>query len=271
MDLNTVEAVLRPSSRAELQAFTQGDAWLAGGTWLFSEPQRHLRRLIDLSGLAWPALEAGDHGLSIGATCPVATLEAFEPPVAWRAAHLIADCCRAFWASFKIWTMATVGGNLCLALPAGPMTSLAVALDASCLIWSPDGGERRVKAADFVLAPQRTVLAAGELLRRIDVPVAALYRRAAFRQISLTPLGRSAALLIGTRDEAGGLRLTVTASTPRPAVIAFETYPNKARLRDRLDAELPSVAYYDDPHGAPDWRQHVTRRLAEDIRTDLAP
>ena len=184
MDLNTVEAVLRPSSRDELPAFEPGDAWLAGGTWLFSEPQRHLRRLVDLSGLGWPALEAGDHGLSIGATCPVATLEAFEPPAAWRAGHLLADCCRAFWASFKIWNMATVGGNLCLALPAGPMTSLAVALDATCLIWSPNGGERRLKAADFVLAPQQTALAPDEILRRIDITSEALNRRAAFRSCS---------------------------------------------------------------------------------------
>jgi len=27
--------------------------------------------------------------------------------------------------------------------------------------------------------------------------------------------------------------------------------------------------YYDDIHGAPDWRRHMTFRLAEEIRRDL--
>lgn len=270
MDLNTVEAVLRPRARADLQPFKPGDAWLAGGTWLFSEPQRGLRRIVDLAGLGWPALELTPRGLSIGATCPVATLAAFEPPAAWRAGALIAACCHAFWASFKIWNTATVGGNLCLALPAGPMTALAVALEAGCVVWSPDGSERRIPAADFVLSPQHTALGDGELLRRIDIPAQALSRRSAFRQISLTPLGRSAALLIGTRDDAGRFQLTVTASTPRPRLLTFDTMPDGTQLRHRLDAALPPEAYYDDPHGAPDWRRHVTRSMAEDIRADLA-
>ena len=270
MDLNTVEAVLKPASRADLQPFQPGDAWLAGGTWLFSEPQRHLRRLIDLSSFAWPPIEASREGLSIAATCPVATFEAFEPPAEWLAGQLIAACCHAFWASFKIWNMATVGGNLCLALPAGPMISLAVALDGLCRIWTPDGDERRVPAADFVLGPQRTILRPGELLRGIDIATSALRCRAAFRQTSLTPLGRSAALLIGTRDVAGALRLTVTAATPHPIVLTFEEMPDAATLRCRLKETIPLERYYDDPHGSPAWRQHLTEEFAEEIRAELA-
>ena len=270
MDLNTVEAVLRPASRSELQPFRPGDAWLAGGTWMFSEPQRHLRRLIDLSGFGWPALEVSDGGLSISATCPVATLEAFEPPAGWRAGALIAESCHAFWASFKIWNMATVGGNLCLALPAGPLIALAVALDATCLIWKSDGSEQRVAAEDLVLGPQRTVLGPGDLLRRVDLPATALRRRAALRQTSLTPLGRSAALLIGTRGDRGEFRLTVTAATPRPVVLAFAEMPDEATLRQRLDAAIPPDGFYDDPHGSPAWRRHLTVAFAEEIRAELA-
>ena len=270
MDLNTVEAVLKPAARADLQPFRPGDAWLAGGTWLFSEPQRHLRRLIDLSSFGWPPIEASEHGLSIAATCPVATLEALEPRAEWLAGQLISACCHAFWASFKIWNMATVGGNLCLALPAGPMISLAVALDGLCRIWTPDGDERQVPAADFILGPQQTILQPGELLRSVDIANSALRRRAAFRQTSLTPLGRSAALLIGTRDIGGALQLTVTAATPRPVLIAFDGMPDAASLQHRLQEMLPLERYFDDPHGSPDWRQHLTEVLAEDIRAELA-
>ena len=58
----------------------------------------------------------------------------------------------------------------------------------------------RSRVADFVTGDQRNVLAPGDLLRQIDIPLAALKRRSAFRQISLTPVGRSAALLIGSLD-----------------------------------------------------------------------
>ena len=270
MDLNTITSIARPKGREALCAFGDGDAWLAGGTWLFSEPQPRLRRLVDLSALGWPPIEATAAGLSIAATCTVSTLDLFEPPAAWIAGPLIGQCCRSFLASFKIWTVATVGGNLCMALPAGPMISLCAALDGECLIWTPDGGTSRVAVADFVTGANENVLRPGELLRRIDLPRQALCRRAAFRRISLTPLGRSGALLIGTLAADGCFVLTVTASTRRPVRLAFDAVPDRTALRDRLLADIAPALYYDDIHGTPDWRHHMTHELADEIRAELS-
>ena len=75
MDLNTVTEIARPRQRAELPAWRTGDAWLAGGTWLFSEPQLAVNRLIDIVDFAWPALEITDQGLRIAATCKIAELD----------------------------------------------------------------------------------------------------------------------------------------------------------------------------------------------------
>jgi CO/xanthine dehydrogenase FAD-binding subunit len=269
MDLNTISAVARPQSRAQMPVWAAGDAWLAGGTWLFSEPQVHLTRLIDLADLKWPALTIEDSGLTIAATCTVAQLDALACPPDWPAAPLINQCCRAFLASFKIWKTATVGGNLCMSLPAGPMISLTSALDGVCTIWKADGGEQRVGVADFVTGNQRNLLAAGDLLRQIDIPLAALKRRTAFRQISLTPVGRSAALLIGSVSSEGALALTVTASTVRPVKLAFPSVPGAGELRDAILHHIPDQVYHDDVHGKPAWRKHMTLRLAEEIRSEL--
>ncbi len=269
MDLTTITAIGRPRERGDLPQWQAGDAWLAGGTWLFSEPQPGLRRLIDLADMGWPPLEIGAEGLRIAATCTLARLAAAELPPAWRAAPLFGQCCRALLGSFKIWNAATVGGNLCMALPAGPMAALAVGLDGVCTIWTPEGGERRMPVADFVLGPQTTALRAGELLRAIDLPAEALRRRTAFRQISLTPLGRSGALLVGTLG-AGDFALTVTASTRRPVRMDFPGVPGAGELAAALTAAIPDAVYYDDLHGAPDWRRHMTFRLAEQIRDELA-
>src|SRR5580698_7537095 len=265
MDLNTITEIVRPRRRAELPVWQAGDAWLAGGTWLFSEPQPSLDRLIDIVDFGWPALQITEQGLQIAATCKIAELDGVTLPSNWTAAPLFNQCCRSFLASFKIWNMATVGGNLCMALPAGPMISLCVALDGVCSIWTPDGGLRQLAVLDFVEGPLQPALEPGEVLRRIDLPLDALTRRTAFRRISLTNLGRSGALLIGTLSRAGALSLTVTASTRRPVRLSFAGIPTESEIIDRIAAEIPTSLYYDDIHGLPDWRQHMTFEFAKEI------
>ncbi|GLR98080.1 MULTISPECIES: FAD binding domain-containing protein [Bradyrhizobium] len=269
MDLNTITTVAHPQTRAQLPAWTTGDAWLAGGTWLYSEPQDHLRRLIDLTDLRWPALTITDSHLSIAATCTVAQLDGLSCPPDWLAAPLIGQCCRAFLASFKIWKTATVGGNLCMSLPAGPMISLTSALDGVCTIWKAGGGEQNIPVVDFVTGNQSNRLMPGDLLRQIDIPIAALRRRTAFRQISLAPVGRSAALLIGSLDPDGKLTLTITASTVRPVQLSFAKAPDAAALRAAVSEGVTEELYSTDIHGKPIWRKHMTLRLAEEIRGEL--
>jgi CO/xanthine dehydrogenase FAD-binding subunit len=270
MDLNTITAVARPKARSELPAWTAGDAWLAGGTWLFSEPQAHLHRLIDLAALGWPALTSDAKGLSIAATCTVAELDAIICSPDWLAAPLINQCCRAFLASFKIWKTATVGGNVCMSLPAGPMISLTAALDGVCTIWQADGGERKIPVYDFVTGNNTNVLKPGDLLRGIDIPLSALKRRSAFRQISLTAVGRSAALLIGSIAQDGAFVLTVTASTKRPVRLSFKKLPDASKLYNAVLQSIPDDLYHDDIHGKPLWRKHMTLRLAREIRDELS-
>ncbi|GAB7048056.1 FAD binding domain-containing protein [Catenuloplanes indicus] len=265
MDLNTISEVVTARDVPDLAAWRPGDAWLGGGTWLFSEPQPHLRRLIDLPSLGWPALTVTDEGLEIAATCTLAELHAFAAPDGWPAARLFPRACRALLGSFKIWNAATVGGNLCLALPAGPMISLTAALDGVCTIWGP-AGQRTLDVREFVTGPQQNALRAGELLRSVWLPAAALRAPAAFRQVALSPVGRSAALLIGRRT--AGLELTVTASVVRPLRLSFPAPPAAAELRDAV-AAIPAGTYHDDVHGSPAWRRHMTFELAEEIRHEL--
>lgn len=273
VDLDTVTEI---RSARELDGWQPGDAWLAGGTYLFSEPQPHLTRLLDLSDMGWAPLGVTDRGLEIAATCTIAELARFVPPAAWTAVRsaagpsLIEQCCRAFVASFKVWNMATVGGNLCKALPAGPMISLTAALAGTATLIAPDGGRRSVPVADLVTGVGTTALSDGELLRSVTLPASALQGTTAFRQASLYPIGRSGALLIGLLDPVdGSLTLTVTASTVRPVQLHFGQVSDAAALADALATAVPAEAYLDDVHGLPAWRRHMTERLAEEIRREL--
>lgn len=267
MDLNTVTDVLRPPTRAALPCWTEGDAFLAGGTWIFSEPQAGLRRLVDLTELGWVPLTKRATGLEVAATCTLAALEAFEPPGDWRAAPVIGQCCRSLLGSFKIRRLATVGGNLCLALPAAPMAALAVALHGVCSIWGATGEERELPALDLITGAGQTSLGQGDILRSVWLSAEVQRRRAAFRQISLTTLGRSAALLIGTWVD-GAVELTITAAVARPVRLLVPDSAGAAELRDAIDGSVPN--WFDDLHGRPGWRRRITHLMAGEIFRELA-
>jgi CO/xanthine dehydrogenase FAD-binding subunit len=249
-------------SPAAVGQWRPGDAWLGGGTALFAEPRPGLTRLLDLAANDWPALVERPDGLEIAATCTIAELFA-------TGHELVEQCCHAFLASFKIWNVATVGGNLCAALPAGPMIALGAALDGIGRIEGP-GGRRDLPVRDFVTGEGTTALRAGELLRSIHLPAAALAARTAYRKGSLHAHGRSGVLLIGRLDPRGGLVLTVTAATRRPFVLRFATVPHAELVQVALAERIPVTAYVDDVHGLPAWRREMTRLFAEEIRAELA-
>ncbi|MCZ0982458.1 FAD binding domain-containing protein [Streptomyces diastatochromogenes] len=268
MDLNTVTDVRDARLR---EPWRPGDAWLGGGTYLFSEPQPHLRRLIDLSRTGWePLTRHADGSLEIAATCTVARLSRYGRTLDAPAAPLFEQCCRAFLASFKIWNMATVGGNLCNGLPAGPLISLTAALDGTCLLRAQDGSSRRVRVVDFITGAGRKDLAEGELLRSVTLPGRALRCRTAFRQASLYGLGRSGALVVGTLDPLdGSLAVTISAATVRPFRFWFPLPPTREALRTAVVAAVRDEDWFDDIHGLPEWRRHMGLRLAEEVRREL--
>ena len=271
MNLNTITEVKRPTSPDEIPEWREGYAWLAGGTWLFSTPQIATHALIDLETLRWPALVAAPDGLEIAATCTIAELEQFRAPPQWTAAPLLKLCCHALLMSFKIYNAATVGGNIVMSLPAGAMISLAASLEATYTLWPRNGEPRKVSALDFVTGNHMNVFQPGELLRSIHLPASALEKRFAFRRSSLTHLGRSAALLVGTQIQGGNdLLLTVTASTARPIQLRFDRLSSAEELRHAIGATIKDTEWFDDVHGSAPYKQHLTYYYAEQIRAELA-
>ncbi|WP_067716794.1 FAD binding domain-containing protein [Nocardia yamanashiensis] len=267
MDLDTIREVVMARDRADLGTVGAGTAVLAGGTWLYSEPQDELERLVDITGLGWAPLTIDDAGLEIAATCTLAELAGGAYPARWSGAQLFEQGCSALVASYKIRRTATVGGNVCLALPAGGVLAALVALGGSAQVWGP-GRDRRIPLSRFVIAPGQTVLGEGEVVRSIRVPEANLRARTAFRKIASSPTGRSGAVVMGRHDLDGSCQLTLSAATTRPVVLTFPALPGDGELSATL-AGLDTALWYDDPHGTPDWRRHVTGLLAAAVVAEL--
>jgi CO/xanthine dehydrogenase FAD-binding subunit len=266
VDLNTVTEFV-PATTA---AWRGGDAWLGGGTFLFSQPQPTVTRLLDLRAFGWTPVEETADGVMIATTCTFAELERWLPSrPAWSpAAGLARQCCHALLGSFKVHNVATVGGNICLSLPAGPMTSFAAALDGMALLRGPDQSRRGVRVADFVTGNNRNTLRPGELLTHLWLPARALASRTTFRQLSLSPVGRSAVLVIARRDAGGQTVITVTASTPHPVQLRFPAPPTPKEALSALAVAEP--AYLDDVHGSGPWRVAMTSRLVTETLGELA-
>ena len=151
------------------------------------------------------------------------------------------------------------------------MISLTVALEGIYTLRLRDGSERRVAAEEFVTGNNQNILQPGDLLRSTELPIAALEKRTSFRRMSLTHLGRSTALLIGTLSpQDGTFMLTVSASTKRPLRLSFDQVPDASSLRERLREAIADSMYHDDVHGAPDYRKHLTSHFAEEIRRELS-
>ncbi len=220
MDLHTVNRVRRPARAEEIASWEAGFAWLAGGTWLFSEPQVDVHTLIDLESLDWPALQASEDGLEIASTCKVVELDQFvdRAPPDWTAAPLFRQCCRSFLASFKIWNEATVGGNICMSLPAGPMISLTAALEGVCTLWPRSGEPRRVVRCRF-RDRQPPECPRTRRIDAIDIPARCTHsaRSSPSGGSRSRTSGDRKCCLIGTRCPAHGeFLLTITAATRPP-------------------------------------------------------
>ena len=156
-----------------------------------------------------------------------------------------------------------------MSLPAGPMIALTAALEGVCTLWPRDGAPRTVPVAEFVTGNHVNVLRPGELLRSIHLPAAALRSRTAMRHMSLTKLGRSAALLIGTRDEQGGMLLTITGATDRPVQLRFPRRARRGGDAAGAGQPFPRTRWFQDVHGSAPYKRHLAHYFAEEIRAEL--
>ena len=102
--------------------------------------------------------------LSIGAACTLTEIkENILIPTYFKEVILS-------MASPAIRNVATIGGNICNASPAGDILPLLYALDAVLVIES-FSGTRKIEIKDFILGPGKKDLKAEELLVEIKIPI----------------------------------------------------------------------------------------------------
>ena len=144
---------------------------LAGGTDLMLQMRYKTIKpeyVIDITripGLDYVTFD-DNRGLKIGA---LTTIRALETSVELQEKLPIIVQAAGQLGSVVIRNVATVGGNVCNALPSAETSQVLVALSAQVRMIGP-GGERRLPLEDFFTDAGKTVLQPDELLLEILVP-----------------------------------------------------------------------------------------------------
>ena len=298
MDLHNIDNYLLPKDINQVTNWGEDWSWLAGGTWLFSEPQPEIKTLVDIQSLGWDEIEFIDPPnprhflqrreppqrsgspykgglnnshqgelLAIGATCPLIKLLQHPWLAEYSAVKGFKGAINALSASLKVVNMATVGGNICLALSVGTLAPVMVALDASYEIWN-QGKSRIIAASYFQIASRQTILQSGELLRRVLIPVENMKWQVDYQRFGIAASDTALAIVVGAYNStAKKLRLVIGASVAAPILFEFEGDLEK---NFNYIASLKNLDFIEDAKASAVYRREITQILIKQSLNQLA-
>ena len=140
---------------------------IAGGTDLLVEKNPQVEALIDITGLGLSYIKSDGQGIRIGATTVLADIEA--SPILKGPYNILAQAARTMGTP-QIRNLATIGGNICNAVPSADSAPVLLVLGAILIIAGP-AGERSMDIAEFFQGARKNALDRGELLTEIQLPV----------------------------------------------------------------------------------------------------
>lgn len=258
---------------------------LAGGTDLMPQTQAgrmrfqpvlmNVRRVPELMGIV-------EQGAAVRIGALVTITELLESALVRERLGMLWQACDHF-ASDQIRNVATVGGNLCNASPAGDTLVPLLALDASVvLVAKPNGAlqTRRVPLAEFLLGPGRTCRGPAELLAAVEVPLPPAGFAGEFYKHGTRPGLDIAAISIaaGARRDGAVLRdvrVAFGAVAPTPiraprTEAALEGHrPDAATLEAAVQAALEEVHPISDVRATDWYRRELIRNMLKRILTHV--
>jgi carbon-monoxide dehydrogenase medium subunit len=236
---------------------------LAGGQSLVASLNLRLiesPNLIDINGIdeLCGITEDGDT-VRIGALTRHCELLASDiiarhVPILAEAAPLIAHA--------AIRTRGTVGGSLANADPAAELPACVVALEATIVLASKAGGERRVKASDFFLGLFDTARRDDELLVAIEFPKIRSGEHQSIREL-VRRSGDYALAGLAIAGPAAAPRLVFfgVGDAPVVATNAMAVLSGGGSVDDAALALEDDLDPADDINGSAGYKKHISRVL----------
>jgi carbon-monoxide dehydrogenase medium subunit len=238
--------------------------WRQGG-W---QPQYvlNIKRIPGLDGVRY----SPEAGLSLGPLVTIRTLE-LHPLIRTHYPGLTQAA--TTFAGVQIRHLATVGGNVCNASPAGDTLPALLAYGAECRLVGP-AGERLVPLERFFLGPGQTALQPGELLVELRLPPppphsGALYIKHSPRStMDIATVGVAAVVSLAAPDDVcqevrialGAVAPTVRRARAAEALLSGQR-PEAERLQQAAEAAVQEASPIDDIRGTAHYRRSVIAPL----------
>lgn len=217
--------VIQPNSKEALfsaleQYRDQQVSLMAGGTDLIPalrDRKKQADYIIDLEGLGLDYIKLIDDEIKIGALTTFRALT--RSSVVRQYAPILAKAAGGLGA-VQTQNLATVGGNLCSALPSADSATPLLVYDAKLLLTSKNGN-REVNVADFHTCARESVLEKGEILEEIIIKVVGS-RKASFEKVgrrkgmSLAILNCSTAFCLDENGDIQDARIALGAAAAVP-------------------------------------------------------
>lgn len=209
-------------------------------------------------------------GLRLGALVKVRTLE--QHPLIRQHYPALTQAATAF-AGVQIRNLATIGGNVCNASPAGDTLPALLAYGATCHLAGP-GGVRGVPLADFFRGPSQTVLQPAELLVELRLPpplprTGALYIKHSPRSTMDIATAGVASVVSLEGEICQQVRIVLGAVAPMvirvPEAEALLTghAPDADRLQQAAQAAVAAASPIDDIRGTAAHRRAIVMPLVQ--------
>ena len=273
-------AYVRARSLAEvfdaIEQYGAGARLLTGGSDLVVRLRLgHARptAVIDLKHVPELGADIVRHGdtLRIGARAVMA--DVMTHPDVVRVFPALVEAARVV-GSVQIRNRATVVGNVCNASPAADTVPVLLACEARVVTLTRAGAGRTIPLVEFCTAPGRTVLAPGEIVTAIDLPLPRAAQGSAFARLTRrrgVDLAVVNAAVVVSAD--GTTRVALGAVAPTVLIVTDETghlaRPDAATA-DR-EAAIARIAAHarprSDVRGAADYRAAMVTVL---VRRALA-
>jgi carbon-monoxide dehydrogenase medium subunit len=246
---------------------------IAGGTDLSIFMNKKADRpeiFVNLMNLGWNFISFHEDLIRIGATTTfteilTSNLIREKLPILYNACGQIG--------SLQCRSIATIGGNLCSAVPSADSATPLLALDAVVELASVRG-TRTVPLSEFFTGPRKTILEQGEIMHEIQIPVPSNHSKSVFfkfgRRRSVTLSIVNVAVHSSTIEETECIQhiriaLGAVAPTPVRAVQAEEflkgQQPSSSAVDEAISIALTEISPISDIRASKEYRLGISHIL----------
>jgi len=218
---------------------------VAGGTDLLVTKSPETVNLLDISRLPLSYIRKEGVSTHIGATTNFNTLMESEH-LQKGPLKVISETARAL-GHYNLRHLATLGGNICNAVPSADSVIPLIALDSDAVITGLDG-DRIVKLEDFFTFVRETVLGEAEILKEIIIPnqpprTGAFFKKIGRTNVDIAIVNAAVRLTLGNDDTCKEVRIVLGAVAPTPIrAMEAEALLTGKKLSPELILEASDVA-----------------------------